>query len=69
MRTWAKTKGMPNGRWIENQVERFVLHAQTNGRKVVNWDAALRNWLLKAVEMGQAGPLFEDDIPRVDSDD
>jgi hypothetical protein len=30
------------------QAERFRTHAEANDRRIVNWDAAFKNWLLKA---------------------
>lgn len=72
MREWVHSKGLPNGRWLETQTERFINHAQANGRRVVNWEAAWRNWLLKAIEMGEGGGGSNappDKVTYVDSDD
>lgn len=33
---------------LDFQAERFRSHAEAHGRTLVNWDAAFRNWLLKA---------------------
>jgi len=33
---------------IDFQAERFRTHAEANDRRIVNWDAAFKNWLLKA---------------------
>jgi len=33
---------------LDFQAERFRTHAEANDRRIVNWDAAFKNWLLKA---------------------
>lgn len=41
---------IPNGVDAKRELERFRNHAQTNGRTAKDWQAAWRNWLLKAEE-------------------
>jgi len=33
---------------LDFQADRFRTHAEANDRRIVNWDAAFKNWLLKA---------------------
>lgn len=47
---------------LDQQAERFRLHAKANGRRMVDWDAAFTTWLIKAKEFAPAmargrGPL------------
>ena len=41
---------------LDFQAERFRTHAEANDRRIVNWDAAFRNWLLKAERTTQNKP-------------
>jgi hypothetical protein len=41
---YAATEGIA----LDFQAERFRTHAEANDRRIVNWDAAFKNWLLKA---------------------
>ena len=41
---YAKAEGIN----ITFQAERFRTHAEANDRRIANWDAAFKNWLLKA---------------------
>ena len=41
---YAVTEGIA----LDFQAERFRTHAEANDRRIVNWDAAFKNWLLKA---------------------
>ncbi len=41
---YAKAEGIA----LDFQAERFRTHAEANDRRIANWDAAFRNWLLKA---------------------
>lgn len=43
-KAYAKTEGIN----LDFQAERFRTHAEANDRRIVNWDAAFKNWLLKA---------------------
>ena len=43
-REYARTEGIN----LDFQAERFRTHAEAHDRRIVNWDAAFRNWLLKA---------------------
>lgn len=38
------------------QAERFRTHAEANDRRIVNWDAAFKNWLLKAERTAKTKP-------------
>lgn len=40
---------------LDFQAERFRTHAEANDRRIVNWDSAFKNWLLKA-ERTKQGP-------------
>lgn len=44
---------VPNGVDAQRELERFRNHAQTNGRTAKDWQAAWRNWLLKAEEFAR----------------
>jgi len=35
---------------LDREVEKFTNHAQANGRKQLDWDAAFTQWLIQAVE-------------------
>jgi hypothetical protein len=41
---------------ISFQAERFRSHAEANDRLIVNWDAAFKNWLLKAERTTKTKP-------------
>jgi hypothetical protein len=41
---YAVTEGIA----LDFQANRFRTHAEANDRRIVNWDAAFKNWLLKA---------------------
>jgi hypothetical protein len=41
---------------IDFQAERFRTHAEANDRRIVNWDAAFKNWLLKAERAATTKP-------------
>ena len=51
MRDWA-TSRVP-GIDVDREAEQFVNHAQANGRKLVNWEAGWRQWMLKALAFDQ----------------
>jgi hypothetical protein len=46
---WA-TKKRYSREWIEREFEKFCDRNRATGEKYVDWEAALRNWLLKAEE-------------------
>jgi hypothetical protein len=50
-----------NGINLDFQAERFRNHAQANDRRARDWDAAFRNWLLKAEKSTTASknPLWD----------
>src|SRR5690606_616450 len=50
-----------NGINLDFQAERFRNHAQANDRRARDWDAAFRNWLLKAEKSTTAtkNPLWD----------
>lgn len=51
-------KAQENWDWLkspERELERFRDHAAQNGRKAVDWQAAFRTWLSKAVEYEENG--------------
>jgi hypothetical protein len=41
---------------LDFQAERFRTHAEANDRRLVNWDAAFKNWLLKAERTTKTKP-------------
>ena len=41
---------------LDFQAERFRTHAEANDRRLVNWDAAFKNWLLKAERTNKTKP-------------
>lgn len=41
---------------LDFQAERFRTHAEANDRRIVNWDAAFKNWLLKAERTVKSKP-------------
>lgn len=41
---------------LDFQAERFRTHAEANDRRIVNWDAAFKNWLLKAERTAKTKP-------------
>lgn len=41
---------------LDFQAERFRTHAEANDRRMVSWDAAFRNWLLKAERTKKVRP-------------
>jgi len=41
---------------LDFQAERFRTHAEANDRRIVNWDAAFKNWLLKAERTATTKP-------------
>jgi len=41
---------------LDFQADRFRTHAEANDRRIVNWDAAFKNWLLKAERTTQTKP-------------
>lgn len=41
---------------LDFQAERFRTHAEANDRRIANWDAAFKNWLLKAERTTKAKP-------------
>ena len=45
-----------NGIDLEFQAERFRNHAEASDRRMVNWDSAFRNWLLKAERTTKTKP-------------
>lgn len=49
---YAKDEGIA----LDFQAERFRTHAEANDRRLVNWDAAFRNWLLKAERTNKTKP-------------
>lgn len=49
---YAKDEGIA----LDFQAERFRTHAEANDRHIVNWDAAFKNWLLKAERTVRAKP-------------
>jgi len=49
---YAKEEGIA----LDFQAERFRTHAEANDRRIVNWDAAFKNWLLKAERTVRAKP-------------
>ena len=46
---WATKKQFPR-KWVERELEKFCDHNRSKGQKYIDWDAAFRNWLLKAEE-------------------
>lgn len=50
-----------NGISLDFQADRFRNHAQANDRRARDWDAAFRNWLLKAEKSTTSkNPLWDD---------
>jgi hypothetical protein len=49
---YAETEGIA----LDFQAERFRTHAEANDRRIVNWDAAFKNWLLKAERTAKTKP-------------
>ncbi len=49
---YAETEGIA----LDFQAERFRTHAEANDRRIVNWDAAFKNWLLKAERTTKTKP-------------
>jgi len=49
---YAVTEGIA----LDFQAERFRTHAEANDRRIVNWDAAFKNWLLKAERTTKTKP-------------
>lgn len=49
---YALTEGIA----LEFQAERFRTHAEANDRRLVSWDAAFKNWLLKAERTARSKP-------------
>lgn len=47
---------VPAGVDVQRELERFRNHATASGRRLVDWNAGWRNWLLKAEEYVQARP-------------
>lgn len=41
---------------LDFQADRFRTHAEANDRRIVNWDAAFKNWLLKAERTTKTKP-------------
>lgn len=41
---------------LPSELEKFTNHAQANGRTAKDWQAAFRNWLIKADEFGRGRP-------------
>jgi hypothetical protein len=54
---WAKAKAP--GVDPDLETEKFRNHATANGRTAKNWDAAWKNWLLKADEMRANRPGYQ----------
>jgi hypothetical protein len=48
LRSWAKTRNLTVD--LDHQTELFINHALQNDRRCRDWDAAWRNWMLKAQE-------------------
>ncbi len=52
MRAWAEGKAPEAS--VERETEKFVNHALANGRECKDWEAAWRNWMLRAAEFNGA---------------
>lgn len=50
-RAWARQKGMTD-RLVDVETERFVNYWQGNGKRMIDWYATWRNWMLRAHEQG-----------------
>jgi hypothetical protein len=50
---WATKKNYPRA-WIEREFEKFCDRNRAIGEKYADWEAALRNWLLKAEEFASS---------------
>jgi hypothetical protein len=51
MRTWARERVSAIN--LGRETERFINHAKANDRRQVDWPAAWRNWMLKALEFAE----------------
>lgn len=47
---WAKAKGCPSRKWVDDQTERFILWAEARGRTYVSWDRGWQNWIAGKLE-------------------
>jgi hypothetical protein len=51
MRTWASERVPAIN--LARETEKFKNHAKANDRRQVDWQAAWRNWMLKAQEFAE----------------
>lgn len=51
----CRKKAESLGMSLETELEKFTNHAQANGRTAKDWQAAFRNWLIKAAEFQSGG--------------